>query len=262
MNYTLHMGDCLEYLKTLPAGSVDAVITDLPYGTTALAWDSVIPIEPMWEQVKRVIKQKCAIVLFASQPFTSALVMSNPTWFKYCWTWQKSRPIGHLVAKVRPMQLTEDIAVFGKGGINYFPIMQPLEKPQIERYRAGGARGSSPHVGYTQKHDYTKVREFTFPVTVLRFPGQQGYHPTQKPVELIEYLVRTYTNAGDTVLDFTMGSGTTGVACMQTGRNFIGCEIDPGYFAIAKKRIEDAAAQPPLIPHDAEVKHEQEELWP
>lgn len=262
MNYTLHMGDCLDYLRTLPSGSVDAVITDPPYGTTACSWDSVIPLDPMWEGIEHIIKPRAAVTLFASQPFTSALILSRPQWFKYCWTWQKTRPIGHLVAKVRPMQISEDIVVFGNGGVNYFPIMQPLAHPSIERYRAGGKRGSSPHMAYTQKREYTKVRDASFPTTSLYFPTAQGFHPTQKPVELISYLVRTYTNPGDTVLDFTMGSGTTGVACMQTGRNFIGIEIDPGYFAIAKKRIEDAAAQPPLIPHESEPKHEQEALWP
>ena len=138
------------------------------------------------------------------------------------------------------MQKTEDVAVFGNGAINYYPVMTRLDKPKSEKYRAGGKRGGSQHMAFAQKQDYVKVTDQKHPVNVLRFSSVQEYHPTQKPVDLLAYLVKTYTNPGDTVLDFTMGSGTTGVACAETGRNFIGIELDPGYFAIAQERVEAA----------------------
>ena len=240
--YQLYHGDCLDILPTLEAGSIDAVIADIPYGTTACKWDSVIPFEPMWAGIKHVIKPRAAVVLFGSQPFTSALVMSNAGWFKYGWTWKKVRPVGHLVAKVRPMQQTEDVCVFGDGGINYYPQMVKLPKAKTERKKAGGKRGSCQHMGYTQSADYIKVVTEKYPTTILEFSSVQDVHPTQKPVDLLAYLIRTYTNEGETVLDFTMGSGTTGVAAMMEGRNFIGIELDAGYFDIAKRRIGEAVA--------------------
>jgi len=247
MSYTLHLGDCLDVLPALEAQSVDAIICDPPYGTTACKWDSVIPLDAMWVQLKRVIKPNGAIVLFCTQPFTTALIASNLDQFKYCWVWEKTRPIGHLVVKHRPMQKTEDIAIFGNGRINYYPIMKKRGKPITEVYKAGGRRGSSQHMDYRQTEDYVKVSDAKYPTNVLFYAGVQGEHPTQKPIELIEYLIRTYTNEGDTVLDFTMGSGTTGVAAINTGRNFVGIELDPTYHALATRRIEDAAAQPMLF---------------
>jgi len=247
MSVTLHLGDCLEVMRGMEAQSIDAIITDLPYGTTACAWDTVIPFAPMWEQAKRVLKPNGAIALFGTQPFTTALIASNLSGFKYSWVWEKTRPIGHLVVKHRPMQKTEDIAVFGNGRINYYPIMEKRRTPITEVYRAGGRRGTSQHMDYQQKGHYRKVSDAKYPSNILHFAGVQGEHPTQKPVQLLAYLIRTYTNAGDTVLDFCMGSGTTGVAAVKEGRRFVGVELDPTYFAIAERRIEQAQYQLPLL---------------
>ena len=237
-------GDCLEVMVDIPDGSVDAVIADPPYGTTACKWDSVIPLGPMWEQLKRVIKPNGAIVLFCTQPFTSTLITSNLSWFKYCWIWDKKRGKGHLVCKYRPMQRTEDIAVFGQGAISYYPIMENRDKPrfQIEGGRRTEIMGGQPNPDYkgkivTHRHPTTVIEMSWSPTTSL--------HPTQKPVPLMEYLIKTYTNEGETVLDFTMGSGTTGVACVKTKRNFIGIELDDGYFKIAEQRI--MKTEPPIF---------------
>lgn len=238
---TLLIGDCLEKMEEIPSGSVDMVCADLPYGTTACKWDAVIPLAPLWEQYTRVCKPNAAIVLTASQPFTSTLVMSNPDMFKYCWVWDKVRPVGVHVVKIRPMSRTEDIAVFGAGKVTYNPQMTPRDKPRRgsrEYGRTDIVGGeitdqSKEHTVYTEKH----------PTTLLTFSNASNkgrVHPTQKPVALMEYLIRTYTNEGQTVLDNTMGSGTTGVACVNTGRRFIGIERDPTYFQIAKQRIEKA----------------------
>ena len=238
----LHEGDCLKILPTLEAGSVDMVLADPPYGTTACSWDSVIDLPTMWKELKRVIKPNGAIALFASQPFTSALIMSNIENFKYCWTWDKTRGTGHLSAKYRPMQRTEDIVIFGYKTLNYFPQMQKRPKPRISKEHSrseiwGGEQNIS-HEG--------KVITHWHPTTVLDFvwSPQVNLHPTQKPIDLLRYLIRTYTQEGDTVLDFTMGSGSTLVACIEEGRNGIGIERDAGYFEIAKKRIEQEQTKP------------------
>ena len=239
--HTLYHGNCLDVLPTLPAQSVDAIIADPPYGTTACKWDSVIPLEAMWRELKRVIKPNGAIVLFCGQPFTSVLVASNIKQFKYCWTWDKKTGKGHLVAKIRPMQQTEDIAVFGQGRITYNPICTAQKPRRLKEY------SRTEIMGGTCNPDYERVTDFLYPKTLLHFPWSptESLHPTQKPVELLRYLVRTYTNPGETVLDFTMGSGTTGVACAMEGRHFIGVELDAGYFDIARKRIE--SVQPALM---------------
>lgn len=239
---TLYQGDCLDVLRTLPDASVDAVIADPPYGTTACKWDSVIPFAPMWEQLRRVTKPSAAIVLFGAQPFTSALVMSNPREFRYDWVWHKTRASGHLNAKHRPMQAHEHIVVFGRQETAYFPQMVAGEPYQIRR--SGTKTGAQYGAHAAIEGDYDGQR---WPRSVQEFSsGANGtkHHPTEKPVSLLSYLVRTYTNPGETVLDFCMGSGTTGVACVQEGRRFIGVERDANYFAIAEQRI--ATAQPPL----------------
>jgi DNA modification methylase len=231
---TLILGDCLEKMKEIESGSVDAIIADPPYGTTACKWDSVIPFEPMWEQLKRIIKPNGAIVLFGSQPFTSALVMSNVKMFKYCWVWEKSLKVGFQNANRRPLKNHEDICIFNSS----------LYNPQgLIEYGKENKRGSvgcfSSNVNtqkYTQK--YTN-----FPASIIKFQSETGLHPTQKPVPLLEYLIKTYTNEGETVLDFTMGSGTTGVAAKNTGRHFIGIEKDESYFEIAKSRIESSTQE-------------------
>lgn len=239
-------GDCLEELKNIPDGSVDMVLTDPPYGTTACKWDTVIPFEPMWEQLKRVTKKNGAIVLFGSQPFTSALVMSNPKMFKYEWVWEKQATLFQH-SKNRPMQATENVSVFsqsswghksqlGENRMNYYP--QGVVDDKIRKFH--GVQGQ-----YVGERPNQVGREYMaqtgFPNNILKFPrDKKTTHPTQKPVALMEYLIKTYTNENETVLDFTMGSGTTGVACKNLNRNFIGIELDEEYFEIAQKRILNA----------------------
>lgn len=248
MTYTLHCGDCLDILPTLAAGSVDAIIADPPYGTTACKWDSVIPLEPMWRELKRVVKPRGAIVLFASQPFTSALVMSNAGWFKYVWQWQKEQACNFTRMKFEPGRTLEDVVVFGQVAVTYNPQKVKRDKPV--KVHSSYPNGSSESTPLKYQETYTRILEDTYPTQLLYFqrdrtPDLRGLHPTQKPVDLLRYLVRTYTNAGETVLDFTMGSGTTGVACAMEGRNFIGIELDAGYYEIARRRIE--AVQPSLL---------------
>jgi len=226
MNYTLHHGDCLEKLNDVPSGSVDLVLTDPPYGTTACKWDAVIPFEPMWKQLKRVTKTDGAVVLCGSEPFSSILRLSNLDEYKYDWVWVK-RPVNFLNAKKQPLRKTERVSVFG--GQKYFP--QGL----VPQRRINKRSNSTETNRY---HGRENLSEFTnYPTDILEFIGERGLHPTQKPVALMEYLIKTYTSPNETVLDFTMGSGTTGVAAMNTGRNFIGIERDPKYFAIASDRI-------------------------
>jgi site-specific DNA-methyltransferase (adenine-specific) len=232
-------GDCLELMKQIPDETVDMVLADPPYGTTACKWDSVIPFEPMWEQLKRVTKKNGAIVMTASQPFTSALVMSNVKMFKYCWVWDKVTARGHLVAKIRPMAQHEDIVVFASGKTTYNPQMTQKKKPERGRKFATSSTSIMPVQSKTGGE--IVVRDKSYPKTIQTFSMDKRVgHPTQKPVALMEYLIKTYTNEGETVLDFTMGSGTTGVAAKNLNRSFIGIELDPGYFRIAKERIEAA----------------------
>lgn len=241
--HKLANGDCLEVMKQIPDGSIDMILCDLPYGTTACKWDSVIPFEPLWAAYRRVCKKNAAIVLTASQPFTSALVMSNVTGFSHNWSWKK-RPVNFLNAKKQPMRNLEDVLVFGRN-LTYNP--QGL----VAKRRVNKRSNSTETNGV---HGFENVSEFTnYPHQVIEIiNGERGSHPTQKPVALMEYLIRTYTNEGETVLDNTMGSGTTGVACVNTGRNFIGIEKESQYYEIAKKRILEAecalfdAAQEPL----------------
>jgi len=233
-------GDCLEEMKNIPDGSVDMVLTDPPYGTTACKWDSIIPLEPMWEQLKRVIKPNGAIVMTASQPFTTTLIASNMKMFKYCWVWEKSHPSNIANAKRMVIKWHEDIVVFGDVGLTYNP-----QKTQGKKNHSRGvANGKRTNVSI-HNPNMLQVDDFsglTHPKSVIKInnPRIKGQHPTQKPVALMEYMIKTYTNEGETVLDFTMGSGTTGVACKNLNRNFIGIELDKNYFEIAKKRIEEA----------------------
>jgi site-specific DNA-methyltransferase (adenine-specific) len=238
----LYLGDCLEVMKDIPDGSVDMVLTDPPYGTTQCKWDSVIPFEPMWEQLRRVTKKNGAIVMTASQPFTSALVMSNVKMFKYCWVWEKAQAVGHLNAWRMPMRKHEDICVFSRGKANYFP---ELEDKPVENRRPVSARTKTSDCYGSHKLDIHKCPpDKSMPRSIIRFSNQQRpVHPTQKPVALMEYLIKTYTNEGETVLDFTMGSGTTGVAAKNLNRKFIGIELDETYFNIAKDRIDAVTPQ-------------------
>ena len=228
----LIQGDCLEVMKSIPAESVDMVLTDPPYGTTACKWDSIIPLAPMWEQLKRVIKPNGAIVMTASQQFTTTLIASNMKMFKYCWYWNKNFKTGHLNAKKQPMRSVEDILVFYSKQVAYNP--QGIEEHGKIKNRGVGASTNN-------KCGAVNIQTHTgYPDQVLKFDRDiPSVHPAQKPVALMEYLIKTYTNEGATVLDFTMGSGTTGVACVNTGRNFIGIELDSEYFQIAEKRINE-----------------------
>jgi site-specific DNA-methyltransferase (adenine-specific) len=233
--------DCLEAMRDIPDGSVDMVLTDPPYGTTACKWDSVIPFAPMWEQLKRITKPNGAIVLTASQPFTSALIMSNVKMFKYEWIWEKSKASNFLLARKQALKAHENIIVFSAAAPVYYP-QKTVGKPFKGEGRAkkGSQTELVNHVpNPTKRADNTGDR---LPRSVQYFKTAESegcLHPTQKPVALMEYLIRTYTNAGDTVLDFTFGSGTTGVAAKNLGRSFIGIELDPDYFALGSKRIAD-----------------------
>lgn len=248
MSYTIHCGDCLEILPTLEAGSVNAIITDLPYQQTACAWDSVIPFAPMWEQVKRVLKPHGIFVTTASQPFTSALVMSNPKWFRYCWVWDKvNRYTGYANANKMPLRRHDDICVF-YAQLPTFNKQYRTGKP-YKTFSGGNMGKHLGRTGLTNRH-VENDGDHHNPCSIIEVSAktpEQGLHPTQKPVALFAYLIRTYTNPGDTVMDFCMGSGTTGVAAIKEGRSFVGIERDPGYFAIAQRRLEDAAAQPLLL---------------
>lgn len=245
----LIQGDCLEKMKDIPDGSIDLILCDLPYGTTACKWDVVIPFEPLWEQYKRIIKDRGAIVLFGSQPFTSLMIMSCFDLFKYCWYWRKSKPNGWQHSKNRPMTAIEECCVFSKAPMGH--ISQLGEKRMV--YNPQGiisigtkkvtAVAHGKMIGARPNQIGVEYEAFTgFPHNVLEYPnviGIKALHPTQKPVSLLEYLIKTYTLEGETVLDNCMGSGSTGVACKNLNRNFIGIELDPEYFKIAEKQINE-----------------------
>ena len=236
-------------MKDIPNGSIDMILCDLPYGTTACKWDTIIPFDKLWEQYERIIKPNGAIVLTASQPFTSALVMSNPKMFKYEWIWEKAVGSNFAALKYQPMKEHENILVFCKGTTVYNPIKEERKGSGKQRQKAGYANSKATaktgqFIGgimdaTKRTNDYEELR---YPSSIQYFNNRdkdRGMHPTQKPTELFEYLIKTYTLEGETVLDNCMGSGSTGVACINTKRNFIGIEKDDKYFAIAKKRIED-----------------------
>ena len=240
MSADLMQGDCLEWMKEIPDGSVDMVLADPPYGTTACKWDTVIDLPLMWEQLRRIIKPNGAIVMTASQPFTSALVMSNPKMFKYCWVWEKTMASNFAQAKKQPFKKHEDVCIFYKNQPTYNPAMEN-GKPYTDK-RITGARNASVGASKSVARQIINNDGKRYPSTVQKFSNgnNRNVHPTQKPVALMEYLIRTYTNEGETVLDFTMGSGTTGVAAKNTGRKFIGIELDEEYFKIAARRIHEA----------------------
>jgi site-specific DNA-methyltransferase (adenine-specific) len=229
-------GDCLERMKEIPDGSVDMVLADPPYGTIGCKWDSIIDLDLMWEQIRRIIKGNGAIVLFGSQPFTTKLISSNYNMFKYCWVWKKNFSTNFLHAKRQPLRNTEDIVVFHNGSSYYYPIKTDGHTPT--QSAKGSSLGKLWHG--ENKRNYEGGDTTRFPNTIIEInaePQKRRLHPTQKPVELMEYLIKTYTNEGETVLDFTMGSGTTGVAAKNLNRPFIGIELDPDYFKIASDRI-------------------------
>jgi len=239
------LGDCLELMKDIPNGSIDMILCDLPYGTTACKWDTIIPFEPLWEQYERIIKQNGAIVLTASQPFTSALVMSNPDMFKVHIVWNKKKAGNFVQGNIQPMKVHEDIVIFYKKQPTYNPQKTQLDKPQKvrngaknrqDRKEAGGFGGT---VIYSDKFEADKK----LPTTIVEVSkdnyGKNVFHPTQKPVALMEYLIKTYTNENDLVLDNTAGSGTTAIACLNTNRQFIVMEKEQKYYDIILKRVGD-----------------------
>lgn len=236
----LHLGDCLEIMKTIPDNSIDLILTDPPYGTTACKWDSVIPFEPMWKELKRI--RKGAIVLFGSEPFSSALRMSNIKEFKYDWVLEKNRATGFLNAKKMPLYKYELCSVFGNK-IRYFPQVRPCKPTKMKTNNTGSKSDCYGKIEW-DKPEYA-IRDFTYPDNKIEFKQvlKNRVHPTQKPIDILEYLIKTYTLEGETVLDFTMGSGSTGIACKNLNRNFIGIEKDDKYFEIAKNRIESALQQ-------------------
>jgi len=233
----LRKGDCLELMKDIPDKSIHMILCDLPYGTTKCKWDTIIPLEPLWKQYERVIKDNGVIVLMASQPFTTKLISSNIKMFKYNLVWEKPQGVDPFMAKKRPLNNIEDILIFYK--------RQPTYNPQYEKgkpYKI--TRDKKPRyyeiTGTIMKETTTVNDGYRLPKRVIRCKQERGLHPTQKPVALLEYLIKTYTNEGETVLDNTMGSGSTGIACVNTNRNFIGIELGKdksGYFEVAENRI-------------------------
>jgi len=234
---TITCGDCLEVMQAIPDKSIDMILCDLPYCTTACKWDTIIPFEPLWEQYKRIIKDNGAIVLTASQPFTSFLVTSNTRGFRYCLVWNKSRPSNFPLAKKQPMKYHEDICVFYKAQ----PIYNPIMTEGAKNHRTKNTHGKNNIIGDSGGgRGWANTSNIKYPSSVLNIKSTdstRNLHPTQKPVALFEYLIKTYTNEGDTVLDNCIGSGTTAIACINTGRNYIGIEKEEKYCRIAEERI-------------------------
>jgi site-specific DNA-methyltransferase (adenine-specific) len=250
--FDIRHGDCLELMKDIPDRSIDLILCDLPYGTVSCSWDSIIPFEPLWEQYKRIIRPNAAIVLTAVQPFTTKLISSNMDMFKYCWYWEKSKGANFVHANFQPLKVVEDIVVFSNGAstfvkdatknMKYYPQKIEKDKPYTRDSSKDTNRNSGAIVPRGDKEP--RITEYTHstPRNLVYYAtdGDGRVHPTQKPVGLMEYLIKTYTLENETVLDNTMGSGTTGVACMNTDRNFIGMEMEEKYFDIASKRIQEA----------------------
>lgn len=245
--YQCLKGDCLELMQHIPDGSVDMILCDLPYGTTACKWDSVIPFDLLWLQYNRIIKDNGIIALFGTEPFSTFLRYSNIKLFKYDWIWKKTRPTGFQHAKNMPLKDFEIISIFSKGKMGHKNLLgnrRMVYNPQglipCERYY-DGTKGFGGIIGRRPSHKKVVKQEFTnYPKMILEYPSEGGLHPTQKPVPLLEYLINTYTNPGELVLDNCMGSGSTGVACANTGRRFIGMEMDETYFNTASERISGA----------------------
>ena len=230
----LHLGDCLNILPTLPDDSIDMVMVDLPYGTTACKWDSIIPLDFLWEQYNRICKKNAAMLFTSAQPFTTTLASSNINNFRYEWIWEKPQGTNPMNAKVMPLKSHENILVFYRSKPTYNPQMW-YSTPY------SGFSSDTSKIGEVYGNQQSKHRDnpegSRYPKTVLKFKQEKGLHPTQKPVGLMEYLIKTYTNEGDTVLDNTMGSGTTGVACVNCNRSFVGIEMDKKYYQISKERV-------------------------
>ena len=236
MRVDLRCGDCLELMKDISDKSIDMILCDLPYGTTRNKWDSIIPLDKLWEQYERIIKDNGVIVLFSQMPFTAELTHSNLKLFKYEWIWEKDNGTGFLNAKKMPLKIHENILIFYKK----LPIYNPQMRTGFKPYKCKQGRHSTNYGLYEQGH-ITESNGERYPIDIIEFKKDSGLHPTQKPVALLEYLIKTYTNEGETVLDNCMGSGSTGVACKNLNRNFIGIELDENYFNIAKERINEVS---------------------
>ncbi len=232
---TLLHGDCFEWMKEIPDGSVDMILTDPPYGATRCAWDNVQPFEPMWEEFRRIIKPNGCIEIFAGEPFSSALVQSNLKMYRYELIWQKNQGTDFLNAHRKPIKVHDKIQIF-----YWKPPMYHPQKTKGKPYNRGWKTTSTECYGKVYLHETKSENGDRFPTSVIRFPIERGKHPTQKPVPLLAWLIRTYTDVGDVVLDPFMGSGSTGVACVHEGRRFIGIEREDKYFEVAKRRIEEA----------------------
>jgi DNA modification methylase len=241
----LYKGDCLEIMKLIPEKSIDMILTDLPYGTTACRWDVVIPFDELWKQFERIIKDGCAIALFGSEPFASHMRLSNLKKYKYDWVWKKNAGSNFASTRFQPMKEHETISIFGSKSVRYYPIFEPRMASGLARVKSSPMMlNTTPSECYGLVKFDPQVRvqrkDLRVPSSVQKFNRERGLHPTQKPVALLEYLIKTYTNQGETVLDSCMGSGSTGVACKNTKRKFIGIEKDDKYFEIAKARINAA----------------------
>ena len=249
--FDLRQGDCLEVMKDIPDKSIDLILCDLPYGSTALKWDKIININALWEEYKRIIKSNGIICLFGIQPFTSMLISNNLEMYRYSWLWKKETATGHLNANYKPLNITEDICIFSNGTVGSLSknpiIYYPQDLTIINKEKRNNPKSNwRKNKGYDSKNNILNSnKSFTqkytgYPNNILEFKRDKcEYHPTQKPVALLEYLIKTYTHENDVVLDNCMGSGSTGVACVNTNRNFIGIEKDERYFEIAKQRIEE-----------------------
>lgn len=237
--YALYNGDCLDIMPRLREGSIDMILADPPYGTTGCKWDSVINIDEMWKQCNNTIKEHGCIALFGKPPFSSKMIMSNLKYYRYEWIWQKTMPVGFLHANKMPMRAHENISIFYKR----LPVYNAQKTPgsSYTKKRPSDEKHQDYIYNFARKSGRVDY-EGRFPVDVIKFsnPNNSNLHPTQKPVDLLEYLIKTYTNPGDTILDFCMGSGSTGVACANTGRRFVGIELDPDYYTIARTRIAEA----------------------
>lgn len=241
----LYCGDCLDVMKSIEDKSIDMICCDLPYGTLICKWDVVIPFEKLWEQYERIIKDNGVIVLFGSEPFSSLLRCSNLRLYKYDLIWDKKAGLGFLDSKFRPLKSHENISIFSKGGCSNGSKIQMNYNPQgLVKVDKPNRRSKSNLLNSEPKENKNLNTEFTnFPKSILTYSRETGIHPTQKPIKLLEYLIKTYSNEGDLILDNCMGSGSTGVACYNTNRHFIGIEKDETYFKLAKERIDNAMAQ-------------------
>lgn len=244
----IYLGNCLELMPLIPDKIIDVILCDLPYGTTACKWDTIIPFDKLWEQYERLIKPSGVIVLTASQPFTSALVMSNPKMFKYEWIWEKNVASNFMQYKFMPAKKHENILVFANGKTIYNPIMEDKSPLSLERMKYKFKnRKQSEHYTTDISEDRSNREEQMYPTSIKKFNRETGMHPTQKPVTLFEYLIKTYSDENDLILDNCIGSGTTAIACMNTKRNFIGMEMEQKYFDIAEERIRKHKSKPELF---------------